>query len=55
VAEVRTSFAQPGEYEMPCNEFCGLGHHAMWTRVSVVPKDQFTAQDLLERKRCAKQ
>src|SRR5437588_580848 len=25
VAEVRTSFAQPGEYEMPCHEFCGLG------------------------------
>ena len=55
VAEVRTSFAQPGEYEMPCHEFCGLGHHAMWTRVSVVPKDQFAAQGPLERTRCAKQ
>jgi cytochrome c oxidase subunit II len=55
VAELRTSFAQPGEYEMPCHEFCGLGHHAMWTRVSVVPKDQFTGQGPLERKRCAKQ
>ena len=54
VAEVRTSFAQPGEYEMPCNEFCGLGHHAMWTRVSVVPKDQFAAQGPLERTRCGK-
>jgi cytochrome c oxidase subunit II len=53
VAEVRTSFAQPGEYAMPCNEFCGLGHHAMWTRVSVVPKDQFAAQGPLERSRCA--
>jgi len=51
VAEVRTSFAQPGEYEMPCHEFCGLGHHAMWTRVSVVPKDQFAAQGPLERQR----
>ena len=55
VAEVRTSFAQPGEYHMPCNEFCGLGHHAMWTGVSVVPKDQFAAQGPLERTRCAKQ
>jgi cytochrome c oxidase subunit 2 len=55
VAEVRTSFAQPGEYEMPCHEFCGLGHHAMWTRVSVVPKDQFASQGPLERTRCAKQ
>ena len=55
VAEVRTSFAEPGDYMMPCHEFCGLGHHAMWTRVSVVPKDQFTSQGPLERKRCAKQ
>jgi cytochrome c oxidase subunit 2 len=55
VAEVRTSFAQPGKYEMPCNEFCGLGHHAMWTGVSVVPKDQFAAQGPLERTSCAKQ
>jgi cytochrome c oxidase subunit II len=55
VAEVRTSFAQPGEYEMPCHEFCGLGHHAMWTRVSVVSKDQFAARGPLERTRCAKQ
>jgi cytochrome c oxidase subunit 2 len=54
VAEVRTSFAQSGEYEMPCHEFCGLGHHAMWTGVSVVPKDQFAAQGPLERTRCAK-
>ena len=55
VAEVRTRFAEPGEYEMPCHEFCGLGHHAMWTRVSVVPQDQFAAQGPLERTRCAKQ
>jgi cytochrome c oxidase subunit 2 len=55
VAEVRTSFAQAGEYEMPCHEFCGLGHHAMWTRVSVVPKEQFAAKGPLERTRCAKQ
>ncbi len=55
VAEVNTSFAKPGDYEMPCHEFCGLGHHAMWTRVSVVPSDQFAAQGPLERTRCAKQ
>jgi cytochrome c oxidase subunit 2 len=54
VAEVRTSFAQPGTYHMPCNEFCGLGHHAMWTRVIVVPRDQFAAQGPLERTRCGK-
>ena len=54
VAEVRTRFAQPGEYEMPCHEFCGLGHHAMWTRVSVTPRDKFAGQGPLERTRCEK-
>ena len=49
VAEVRTRFSRPGEYEMPCHEFCGLGHHAMVAHVSVVPKDHFPAQSLLER------
>ena len=53
VAEVRTRFAEPGEYEMPCHEFCGLGHHGMWTKVSVVPKDGFAAQGALERTSCA--
>jgi cytochrome c oxidase subunit 2 len=52
VAEVRTSFASPGEYEMPCNEFCGLGHHAMWTRVSVMPKNGFAGKGPLERTIC---
>ena len=54
VAEVRTTFAQPGEYEMPCHEFCGLGHHAMWTRVSVAPRDKFAHKGPLERTRCEK-
>ena len=54
VAEVRTSFAQPGMYHMACNEFCGLGHHGMWTRVIVVPPARFAAQGPLERTRCGK-
>jgi len=53
VAEVRTRFAEPGEYAMPCHEFCGLGHHGMWTQVSVVPKDGFAPQGPLERTSCA--
>jgi cytochrome c oxidase subunit 2 len=53
VSEVRTSFARTGTYEMPCHEFCGLGHHAMWTHVSVVAKDRFAAKGPLERMRCA--
>jgi cytochrome c oxidase subunit 2 len=54
VAEVRSQFDHVGEYEMPCHEFCGLGHHAMWTRVSVVGKDTFAGRGPLERIRCAR-
>ena len=55
VAQVSTRFTHAGEYEMPCHEFCGLGHHGMVAHVSVVPKDQFPAQSLLERTSCAKE
>ena len=41
VAEVRTRFANEGEFTMPCHEFCGLGHHAMWARVRVVSTERF--------------
>jgi len=41
VAEVRTRFANEGDYAMPCHEFCGLGHHAMWAHVRVVPTERF--------------
>jgi cytochrome c oxidase subunit II len=41
VAEVRTRFATEGEYTMPCHEFCGLGHHAMWAHVRVVSTERF--------------
>jgi cytochrome c oxidase subunit II len=54
VSEVRTSFATEGEYPMPCNEFCGLGHHAMWAHVTAVPKGEFANATLLERTSCAK-
>jgi cytochrome c oxidase subunit II len=55
VAEVRTSFGAPGEYAMPCHEFCGLGHQAMWAHVSVVPKEQFERRTPEERVSCAAQ
>jgi cytochrome c oxidase subunit II len=55
VAEVRTSFAAPGEYAMPCHEFCGLGHQAMWAHVSVVPKEQFANPAPDERTSCVQQ
>jgi cytochrome c oxidase subunit 2 len=54
VAEVRTQFTHRGEYTMPCHEFCGLGHHGMWTRVIVVDKETFADRGPLERTRCAR-
>jgi cytochrome c oxidase subunit 2 len=55
VAEVSTSFSRPGVYTMPCDEFCGYGHHGMWARVKVVPKEQFPSLSPVERTSCAKQ
>jgi cytochrome c oxidase subunit II len=55
VAEVRTQFTRPGIYRMPCNEFCGAGHHGMWARVSVVPKDEFQSLAPTERSSCVQQ
>ena len=55
IAEVRTVFSRPGVYVMPCNEFCGYGHHGMWGRVKAVPRDQFPDLSLVERTSCAKQ
>jgi cytochrome c oxidase subunit 2 len=54
ISEVRTSFDQPGDYRMPCHEFCGGGHQGMWARVVVVPKDEFPALTPLQRANCAK-
>jgi cytochrome c oxidase subunit 2 len=55
IAEVRTSFSRPGVYNMPCHEFCGDGHHGMWARLDVLPKEQFPQLTALERTNCAKQ
>ena len=30
-----------GERTMPCHEFCGVGHAAMWAKVKVVPRQTF--------------
>jgi cytochrome c oxidase subunit 2 len=55
VAEVRTRFAREGEYAMPCHEFCGLGHHAMWAHVRVVPRERFANSTSVARVTCATQ
>jgi cytochrome c oxidase subunit 2 len=43
VTTVRTTFAEPGEHLMPCHEFCGVGHQAMWAHVRVVEASRFPA------------
>ena len=35
VTEVTTTFPRAGEYLVVCNEYCGVGHHAMSTKVVV--------------------
>lgn len=38
VSEVNTEFPTTGEYPMFCNEYCGLGHDHMWSKLTVVSK-----------------
>ena len=36
VSQFTTEFTEPGEYLVACNEYCGVGHHTMATRMHVV-------------------
>jgi cytochrome c oxidase subunit 2 len=45
VTTVRTTFAESGERLMPCHEFCGVGHQAMWAHVRIVDAKQFPSED----------
>jgi len=45
VTTVRTTFADSGERLMPCHEFCGVGHQAMWAHVRVVEAGQFPSDE----------
>jgi len=44
VATFSTTFKQTGEMLMPCHEYCGTGHEAMWARVQVLPPQEFLAK-----------
>lgn len=44
VATFTTSFSKTGERLMPCHEYCGTGHEAMWARVQVLPPAEFLAR-----------
>ncbi len=42
VSEVNTVLPKPGDYPFLCNEYCGLGHDHMWSKVTVVAKQHWT-------------
>ena len=44
VATFTTTFQKTGEQLMPCHEYCGTGHEAMWARVQVIAANEFLAR-----------
>lgn len=44
VSTFTTTFPKVGEQLMPCHEYCGIGHEAMWARVQAIPADEFFAR-----------
>jgi cytochrome c oxidase subunit 2 len=55
VTDVSAKFHQGGDLTMPCDEFCGFGHHGMAARVKVIPKKQFDAMSPSDRGGCGAQ
>ncbi|HUO24818.1 MAG TPA: hypothetical protein VMU61_04070 [Candidatus Aquilonibacter sp.] len=53
ITESELRFASPGDYAMPCTEFCGAGHYAMRSELKVVPRAQFPVLQPGERRDCA--
>jgi cytochrome c oxidase subunit 2 len=41
IATFTTTFSRTGERLMPCHEYCGTGHEAMWARVQVISQQEF--------------
>jgi cytochrome c oxidase subunit II len=41
VTTVRVRFNRPGEYLVPCHEYCGMGHQDMWATLVVGSKADF--------------
>ncbi|MCY0854751.1 cytochrome C oxidase subunit II [Cupriavidus sp. D39] len=50
VSTFTTRFRTTGEQLMPCHEYCGTGHEAMWGRVQVLPRDEFLAKTRTEER-----
>jgi cytochrome c oxidase subunit 2 len=41
VTTFSTTFSHLGDHLMPCHEFCGTGHAAMWAHVKIIPREEF--------------
>ena len=52
VTEATFAFDKPGQFKIPCHEFCGAGHYAMRGHLEVVPRDQFSSLLPGERRNC---
>ena len=44
IATFTATFDKSGERLMPCHEYCGTGHEAMWARVRVIPANEFLSR-----------
>jgi len=55
VTEATFTFPRPGEFKIPCHEFCGPGHYAMRGQLDVVPQAQFSSLSPGERRSCEPQ
>lgn len=56
ISNFRTKFEKTGEHAMPCHEYCGVGHAAMWARVKIIDKAEFMRQAAGGRRvNCAEQ
>jgi len=49
VSTVTTSFPKPGEYPLLCNEYCGMGHDHMWSKITVVSRETWDKSSNLGR------
>ena len=44
ISNFETKFSQVGDHVMPCHEYCGIGHAAMWAHVKIISKIDFMRQ-----------
>ena len=55
ISSFSANFHRTGDFVMPCHEFCGIGHAAMWARVKVVEAAEFDRAMQNGRASCVRQ